>query len=546
MHQAPRPFASMRSRRRRPVTAPRRPLEALESRVLFAAGDFDLTFGGGDGATLVNFAPGSADFAAALAVLPDGKMIVGGSVGDGSNTDDSFGLTKLNADGSLDLTFGGGDGMVTLDFGPGDADLDAIAIAPDGKIVAVGTTEAATTWDWAVRPLQRRRHARHDLRRRRRRWSPPTSSASATTPTASTSSRDGKIVVTGVDTAATSDIAVVRYNTDGSLDTTFDGDGKVFVNFFGGVDFASNIKVQPDNKLIIVGGSVRPGFYRRFVLVRLNPNGSLDSTFGDAGLATADFGASAFGKDVEQLANGQYVVGGWVDSQPTGDDQLDLAVARFNANGSLDGTFGSNGRTVVHGHRRPRVLLVRAGGPAERQGPARRHHQGPQLRDQLPELRRRGAGSTPTARSTRRSAPAGVRQFTIPGTPVGDSNVSDLELAARRRRSSSPAIRSCRTAGTDFAVVKLRNDDVPPPLPGAIAGSVYNDLNLNGVRDAGEAGLSDWTLFRDLNGNGVFDAGGRDGPFDRRAEDDQRPAARHHVHLDSSCQPGVERSPTST
>src|SRR5688572_10764092 len=110
MHQAPRLRPSMR--RRRSVTgAPshRRPLETLESRVLFAAGDFDLTFGGGDGATLVNFAAGSSDFGTTLAVLGDGKIIVGGSVGNGTGTNDDFGVARLNADGTLDLTFGGGD-----------------------------------------------------------------------------------------------------------------------------------------------------------------------------------------------------------------------------------------------------------------------------------------------------------------------------------------------------------------------------------------------------------------------------------------------------
>src|SRR3954470_16947433 len=100
MHHARRPVASARPRFPRPVAPFRRPMEALEGRVLFAAGDFDTTFGGGDGAALVNFAPASSDRGTTLVTLPDGKTLVGGSVGDGTNSNDDFGIARLNADGS--------------------------------------------------------------------------------------------------------------------------------------------------------------------------------------------------------------------------------------------------------------------------------------------------------------------------------------------------------------------------------------------------------------------------------------------------------------
>src|SRR5687767_2661865 len=145
MHRIPSPIVSPRPRRARPgasslkagssrvTTSHRRPFEPLEGRVLFAAGDFDTTFGGGDGAVTTDFAT-TADAGTALVVQSDGKIIVGGSVGNGTNTEDVFGLTRYNADGSVDLSFGGGDGEATIDFGPDDVDLNNIALAPDGKI----------------------------------------------------------------------------------------------------------------------------------------------------------------------------------------------------------------------------------------------------------------------------------------------------------------------------------------------------------------------------------------------------------------------------
>src|SRR5437764_1775594 len=110
MHRSTSPVVSTRPRSPRRgtrsalsstsrVSAPaQRPMEALESRVLFAAGDLDLTFGGGDGAALINFGAGSNDFGSSIVALPGGKSLVGGAVRNGAN--EQFGLARLNADGS--------------------------------------------------------------------------------------------------------------------------------------------------------------------------------------------------------------------------------------------------------------------------------------------------------------------------------------------------------------------------------------------------------------------------------------------------------------
>ena len=508
MHPVPSPFASVRPRRPRPDASHRlgrpyrRPLETLESRLLFAAGDFDLTFSG-DGAALVDF--GSAnETGSSVLTLPGGKVIVGGSVGTtGTNTDDVFALARLNADGTLDTTFGGGDGIVTADFGP-DADLESLALAPDGRIVAVGRVDnaaAGTDFDWAVTRFTADGVV------------DTTFGGDGTVTTDFSFFRDsaygvdvqpdGKIVVTGVVTRVDTDIAVARYNVDGSLDSGFNDDGRTFVDF-SRTDFASAIKVQPDNKLVVVGSLVQPGSYRRFALVRLNADGSLDNTFDGDGQATADYGAAAFAKDVEIQSDGKYVVGGWFDSNPDpfGDEFHDFIIARFNANGSVDSGFGTGGRTVFAG----------TGGDALRSYGLEIQQNGRILlggttKDDTGRTFGGVARVTTTGLPDTTFGPGGLREFTIPGTTAGTSVIHDLELDPDGRIVLGGYPMTTAGGGTDFAVVRLLNDDGPPPVPGSISGVVFNDLDQDGVRDVGEAGLSGWTVFQDTNNNGTLDSG---------------------------------------
>ena len=463
---------------------------------------FDTTFSG-DGVATTDFA-GTSDFGSTTIVQPDQKIVVGGSVGNGTNTDDVFGLTRYNPDGSLDVTFGTA-GKATVDFGP-DADLESIALAPDGKLVAVGrVTAPGAVWDWAI--------ARFN--------------ANGTIDTTFGGGdgmvttdffgfgdlasgvlvqSDGKIIVAGMATAVTTDMAIVRYNTDGSIDTSFANAGRQFIDAFGGVDFASTVKLQPDNKLIVVGGSVQPGSYRRFVLSRLNANGTFDATFDTDGVATADFGASAFGKDVEVLSDGRYVVGGWVDTNPSSESGLDFTVARFNSNGTLDGSFGTSGRTVIPGTSsdaatRGMGTAIQSDGKILLGGTIRDPGYDTNFMTYGGVARFNANGTVDSTFGVN-----GVRQFTIPGTAVGSTKISDIALQADGKILAA-GYPLGSAASTDFAVVRMLNDVVPPPPSGSISGVVYNDLNENGVRDAGEAGLAGWTIYQDLNNNGRFDNG---------------------------------------
>ncbi|MEM1212927.1 MAG: LamG-like jellyroll fold domain-containing protein, partial [Planctomycetota bacterium] len=131
---------------------------------------------------------------------------------------------------------------------------------------------------------------------------------------------DGKLVVVGGP-----DFTLARYNTDGSLDTTFGGSGIITVPVTGE---GQAIALQGDGKILVAGGG-------GFSLARLNSDGSLDSTFGNGGVVDSTFGSSYEANDLAIQANGSIVL--------AGDNGYDIVLARFTVDGVLDTSFGSQG-----------------------------------------------------------------------------------------------------------------------------------------------------------------------------------------------------------
>ncbi|MGL5095900.1 MAG: delta-60 repeat domain-containing protein, partial [Planctomycetia bacterium] len=145
---------------------------------------------------------------------------------------------------------------------------------------------------------------------------------------------DGKIVAVGKAFNGThNDFAVARYNVDGSLDTTFSGDGKLTIDFGGGQDIAEDVLIQPDGKIIVVGHGPLAG-NESFVAYRFNSDGSAD-TYGFNGRALSS-GGQAFGAALD--GSGNLVVVGTTSAA----DQ-NVRVLRFSPQGFLDTTFGTGG-----------------------------------------------------------------------------------------------------------------------------------------------------------------------------------------------------------
>ena len=157
---------------------------------------------------------------------------------------------------------------------------------------------------------------------------------------------DGKIVAAGVGSSGRNDdFALARYNPDGSLDPSFDGDGRVAMDFHDSSDQALGVAIQADGKIVAAGGSRSFGNPNDFALARYNTDGSLDPSFDGDGRLLTDFGASDLGYDVVLQADGKILATGFTESAGLSPD--DFALARYNRDGSLDASFGGDGKVVT-------------------------------------------------------------------------------------------------------------------------------------------------------------------------------------------------------
>ena len=165
---------------------------------------------------------------------------------------------------------------------------------------------------------------------------------------------DGKLVVVGQaykqNDFSGEDFVVTRYNTDGTLDTTFGRGGKVRTDFPGLAAVPSSVVIQPDGKIVVAGGAFPLfTFAGNFELVRYNPNGSLDTSFGNGGIVTTIFPEGSYAFDVALQPDGKIIAAGtvFVDFNPGDMSDTDFALARYNPNGSLDTTFGNSGMVTT-------------------------------------------------------------------------------------------------------------------------------------------------------------------------------------------------------
>jgi len=325
---------------------------AFTARCPAQAGTLDPTFGDGGKVTTDFPTPGSYDAASSVvtAIQGDGKIVVAGTSDQGTTRWDLT-LARYNTDGSLDTSFGSG-GKVTTDFAGRNDAANAIAIQADGKIVAAGYSyqlNAAGKWypDFAL--------ARYNTNGS---LDASFGSSGKVTTDFGTSyndwaygvaiQNDGKIVAVGSSTGMglREDFSLARYNSDGSLDTSFGSGGKVTTDFDYGDDNAYAIAIQGDGKIVAAGASYHFATPSHFALTRYNSDGSLDASFGSGGKVTTDFGTSyhdwAYGVAIQ--GDGKLVVSG---HSYQGTAYPDFALARYNSNGSPDLTFGSSGKVTT-------------------------------------------------------------------------------------------------------------------------------------------------------------------------------------------------------
>jgi uncharacterized delta-60 repeat protein len=302
-------------------------------------GSLDATFGtGGKVTTSIG---SSKDYGVAAAIQIDDKIVVAGASNNGS--DEDFALVRYNSDGSLDATFGTG-GIVTTPIGSYIDAAYAVAIQDDDKIVAVGYC-----WNYIV--------GNYDYALARYNSDGSLDTTFGTDGKVITSvgddseaaygvaiQDDDKIVVAGASwLSGTVDFSLVRYNSDGSLDTTFGTGGKVLTSIGSGNDFGSALAIQDGGKIVVAGYSNANGS-NDFALVRYNSDGSLDTTFGTGGIVLTPIGSGDDrGYAVTIQDGGKIVVAG----QSNNGSNDDFALVRYNSDGSLDTTFGAGGKVTT-------------------------------------------------------------------------------------------------------------------------------------------------------------------------------------------------------
>ncbi len=320
------------------------------------SGELDASFGQA-GIVQTSFEQGAARIGA-IVVQPDGRIVAGGGAGA------DFAIARYGLDGTLDPTFSG-DGKATLSFGgESTARIADIALQADGTVAAVGTynpdsdlggyhndlalaryqTDGAldTTFSGDGVLTQDIGGGRDDMR-------------------AVAIDSNGRIAVAGTvenfSTGTSRDIALVRFDANGSVDSTFSGSGTVITDVAGEPQYGLDLAVDADDKLVVAGFGYLEPFptgSSEVLLLRYGTDGALDPTFSVDGVAATGFGVGSFdaGEAIAIQPNGALVVAGAAGE--------DFAVDRYKSVGELDPAFSGDGHVTTPFSRQPfnRVALA--------------------------------------------------------------------------------------------------------------------------------------------------------------------------------------------
>jgi uncharacterized delta-60 repeat protein len=286
---------------------------------------------------------GGTEVARGIALQQDGKIVLSGVTSAGG-TGSAAALARLNADGSPDMGFGTGARVIASS---GLENGEDVAVQQDGRILVAGGALQAGDRNLAVG-----------------RYLPDGSPDASFGPgglavadfdsdsaaTAVAVQDDGKILAAGSAGLGQfdSDFALARFNADGTPDNSFGFGGRVLADFsFGGRDTAWDMAVQPDGKIVLAGESFHPFVgVLSFALARFNADGTPDLSFGNQGQVLLDLAEFASAYSVALQADGRIVAAGSVSSNnPQG--PAGFCVARLNADGTPDTFFNSSGVVIT-------------------------------------------------------------------------------------------------------------------------------------------------------------------------------------------------------
>jgi uncharacterized delta-60 repeat protein len=379
----------------------------------------DTTYGLGTGASVMDFA--GFDRGNDVALQTDGKILVAGTA-NATAANSDFGVARLlNPQGTFDTSYGGGTGKSQVDLNASSTDVArAMALQTDGKILVAGYTNAFGTNDFALVRLTNPGGVPDPGFRLGTGKAISDLGGTDDEAQAVLQQPDGKILLAGFTNAAgTRDFAVIRVvNPQGTLDPTFGNTtGNRALANFGGSDAGLDMALQSDGK-IVVAGYTDVGGDTDFAVARFMPNGALDTTFGTGGKAIFDLGGNDLGTALALQTDGRIVVAGSTDA---GSGVLtNVALARF-IGGEPTGYIRPKSATEM------RIPLV----PAFAQCTSANRTHGPPLVNPScnPPAQRSDnlTIGTPDANSAAANSEGSVRLALLPGTP-GPPDDSDVAI----------------------------------------------------------------------------------------------------------------------
>ena len=306
--------------------------------VLPQDGELDPAFGQGGITTASIYSKGNSEINS-IVIQNDGKILAAGFTTI-NETFFRFSIVRYNNDGTMDNTFGT-NGIVNTNIGD-VAFANSIALQIDGKIILAGYSSAEGINNMAV--VRYNTDGSIDSSFGNKGIVLKSIGANSVTLTSTKIQKDGKILAAGhYFNGSNEDFFLSRFNTDGTYDTDFGHDGIVITQVGASYDYAYSMIVQNDGKIILAGS----GFQTNddFALVRYNSDGIIDNTFGINGKVFTQVGASTdVAKSVLLQDDGKVIAAGY----SFGGANFDFSIARYDTNGFLDDSFGTLGRTITN------------------------------------------------------------------------------------------------------------------------------------------------------------------------------------------------------
>ncbi len=287
------------------------------------------------------FVESAASIGRDVAIDSSGRILVAGRRYNGGDNDAA--VWRFNQDGSPDTTFNGS-GYVVHDISGGEDGIQGMVIDSSGRIVVSGYSDNGSNYDMAIWRFNQ------DGSLDTANFNSPDGFVTHDNAAGGSKNdiglaialdKSGRLVVTGKsnDIASNSDLIVWRFNSNGSLDTSFDSDGFAVWDNTGGNDEGQDVSVDEAGRILVSGYSVFPGNLKDMVIRRYTTTGSVDMSFGNNGVVSYNYnGGDDAGYGMTINSDGNILVAGIVH-----DTNIDMALWMYDSDGSPVTSFGTDG-----------------------------------------------------------------------------------------------------------------------------------------------------------------------------------------------------------